>query len=172
MTNYGAQILSWASLLVVARLLAPKDFGIAAMAMILFPYLRFLGEFGIPQTLVTLRDLTEDQLAQLNTLAFLLGVGCFLISLLLARPMAAFFRTPALVPVVIVACISLIPLGWRAVPEGLLNKEMRFGLLSWFEAIRSCNNYVVCEPPKNYPPETVRLVPGRSTFLSRDSSHV
>src|SRR4029077_36374 len=52
-------------------------------------------------------------------------------------PMAAFFRTPALAPVVIVTCSGLIPLGFRAVPEGLLNKEMRFGLLSWFEAVRS-----------------------------------
>jgi PST family polysaccharide transporter len=136
-TNWGSQILSWASLLIVARLLAPKDFGIAAMAVILWPYLRYLGEFGIPQTLVTLRDLSEDQLAQLNTIAFMLGVGCFAISCFLAGPMAAFFRTPALAPVVIVTCIGLIPLGFRAVPEGLLNKEMRFGLLSWFEAVRS-----------------------------------
>jgi O-antigen/teichoic acid export membrane protein len=136
-TNWFSQILSWVSLLIVARLLAPKDFGIAAMAVILWPYLRYLGEFGIPQTLVTLRDLSEDQLAQLNTIAFILGVGCFAISCVLGGPMAAFFRTPALAPVVIVTCSGLIPLGFRAVPEGLLNKEMRFGLLSWFEAVRS-----------------------------------
>jgi PST family polysaccharide transporter len=136
-TNWVSQILRWVSLLIVARLLAPKDFGIAAMAVILWPYLRYVGEFGIPQTLVTLRDLSEDQLAQLNTIAFVLGLGCFAVSCALARPMAAFFRTPALAPVVIVTCIGLVPLGFRAVPEGLLNKEMRFGLLSWFEAVRS-----------------------------------
>jgi teichuronic acid exporter len=136
-TNWGSQIVSWASLLIVARLLTPKDFGIAAMAVILLPYLRYLGEFGIPQTLITLRDLSEDQIAQLNTIALGLGLGCFAVACVLAWPMAAFFRSPALAPVVIVSCISLAPLGFRAVPEGLLNKEMRFGLLSWFEAIRS-----------------------------------
>ena len=31
-TSWASQILSWASFLIVARLLAPSDFGIAAMA--------------------------------------------------------------------------------------------------------------------------------------------
>jgi O-antigen/teichoic acid export membrane protein len=36
-----------------------------------------------------------------------------------------------------VTCLALIPDGLRAVSEGLLSKEMRFGLLSWFEAMRA-----------------------------------
>jgi teichuronic acid exporter len=39
--------------------------------------------------------------------------------------------------VVIITCLQLIPQGFRAVPEGLLSKDMRFGLLSWIEAIRA-----------------------------------
>lgn len=62
--DWFSQVLSWSSFLIVVRLLTPADFGIAAMAMVLWAYLRYLGEFGIPQTIVTLRDLSEDQLAQ------------------------------------------------------------------------------------------------------------
>ncbi|PYV72393.1 MAG: hypothetical protein DMG97_13645 [Acidobacteria bacterium] len=61
--DWISQILSWASLLIVVRLLTPTDFGIAAMAVILLPYLRYLGEFGIPRTIINMRDLTEDQIA-------------------------------------------------------------------------------------------------------------
>jgi O-antigen/teichoic acid export membrane protein len=93
-TNWGSQILAWASLLVVVRLLAPSDFGIVAMSVVLWPYLRYLGEFGIPQTVVTLRDLTDDQLGQLNTVASLLGLACFAISFALAYPLAAFSGRP------------------------------------------------------------------------------
>jgi PST family polysaccharide transporter len=132
--NWGSQIISWSSFLVVVRLLAPADFGIAAMAVILWPYLRYLGEFGIGQSVVTLRDLTQDQLAQLNSLAVMLGLGCFGAGVLLAKPLALFFRTPALASVVIVTCTGLVPLGFRAVPEGLLAKDMRFRLLASFEA--------------------------------------
>ena len=107
------------------------------MALVLFPYLRIVGEFGIPQTIVNLRDLTDDQLAQLNTISLLLSIGCFAIGAALAWPLALFFKTPQLAPVVIVTCIGLIPLGFRSVSEGLLSKEMRFRTLSLFEGLRA-----------------------------------
>jgi PST family polysaccharide transporter len=136
-TNWGSQLVSWASVFFVVRLLTPADFGIVAMALVLFPYLRILGEFGIPQTIVNLRDLTDEQLAQLNTVSVMLSIGCFGVAVALAWPLALFFKTPRLVPVVIVTCIGLIPLGFRSVSEGLLSKEMQFRTLSWFEAIRA-----------------------------------
>ncbi len=135
--DWFSQILSWSSFLIVVRLLTPADFGIVAMAMVLWAYLRYLGEFGIPQTIVTLRDLTEDELAQLNTVALLLGLGCFGLASLLAYPLAAFFKTPQVFWVVIVTCSGLVPLGLRAVSEGLLNRDMRFRTLSLLDATTS-----------------------------------
>jgi O-antigen/teichoic acid export membrane protein len=135
--DWFSQILSWSSFIIVVRLLTPADFGIVAMAMVLWAYLRYLGEFGIPQTIVTLRDLTEDELAQLNTVALLLGLVCFALASLLAYPLAAFFKTPQLVWVVLVTCSGLIPLGFRAVSEGLLNRDMRFRTLSLLDATTS-----------------------------------
>jgi teichuronic acid exporter len=135
--DWVSQIFSWASLLIVVRLLTPADFGIVAMAVILLPYLRYLGEFGIPRTIINLRQLTEDQIAQLNTVGALLGVTGFLVASLAAKPFAGFFHVPALAAVVTVTCLTLIPEGLRAVSEGLLSKEMRFGLLAWFEATRA-----------------------------------
>jgi O-antigen/teichoic acid export membrane protein len=135
--DWFSQILSWSSFLIVVRLLTPADFGIAAMAMVLWSYLRYLGEFGIPQTIVTLRNLSEDQLAQLNSVALLLG-GCgFGLATLLAYPVAVFFKTPSLVLVVVVTCTGLVPLGFRAVSEGLLNKDMRYRTLSLIDATSS-----------------------------------
>ena len=141
--NWSSQLVSWASFLLIVRLLSPADFGIAAMAVILWPYLRFLGEFGIGQTIVTMRDLTQDQIAQLNSVALLLGFVCFGLGAILAKPLALFFRTPALAPVVIVTCIGLIPLGSKAVSEGLLAREMRFRRLATYEAILSVVSAIV-----------------------------
>jgi PST family polysaccharide transporter len=135
--DWFSQVLSWSSFLIVVRLLTPADFGIAAMAMVLWAYLRYLGEFGIPQTIVTLRDLNEDQLAQLNSVALLLGLGSFGLAAALAYPTAAFFKTPQLVLVVMVTCTGLVPLGFRAVSEGLLNKDMRYRTLSLLDATSS-----------------------------------
>lgn len=135
--DWTSQILTWASLLIVVRLLTPADFGLVGMAVVLVPYLRFITEFGIPRTVVTLRDLTDEQLAQLNSVTALLSIGCFGLACLLAKPIELFFRTPGLALVVMVTCIAVIPQGLRAVSEGLLSKEMRFPLLSLYDAIRS-----------------------------------
>jgi|SRR5580658_994879 teichuronic acid exporter len=128
--DWASQIFSWLSFLIVMRLLSPGDFGIAAMAVLLAPYLGQLTSFGIPRAVVTLRDLTDDQLAQLNTVSFFLGLAMFTLAALLAKPFALFMRTPRLTPIVIVACAALIPQGLQGVSTGSLMKQMRFRLLS------------------------------------------
>ena len=135
-TDWGAQVVSWASLLVVVRVLAPSDFGLVAMSGAFYSFLRLAGEFGIPVTVVTLRDLTEDEIAQLHAVALLLGVTAFLIACACARPVSLFFKTPRLVPVIVVSCLTLIPLALRSVPEGIMCKDLRFKQLSWFNAVR------------------------------------
>ncbi len=132
--DWTSQILTWAGFLVVARLLSPSDFGIVSMAVILFAYLRYVGEFGIPATVVNLRAMTDDQIAQLNTIGVLLGLACFGLSCALAGPLADFFRTPKLARVVMVTCAALAVLGMRAVPEGLLMRDLRFRWLALVNA--------------------------------------
>lgn len=67
----------------------------------------------------------------------MLGIGSFGLAATLAFPLAAFFKTPPLVPVVVVTCTGLVPLGLRAVSEGLLNKDMRYRTLSLLDATTS-----------------------------------
>lgn len=136
LANWSSQIVSSTALLIVVRLLSPSDFGLVGMSAILYWYLKFLGEFGITTTVIRHRDLSEETLAQLNTVSAAFGVGTFLLGCLLAWPTAVFFKTPRLAPVVIVTCTALIPLGLRNVPEGLMNTEMRFKSLSLFDALR------------------------------------
>ena len=128
--DWGTQIFTWMGFLVVMRLLTPADFGIAAMANILMPYFGQLTGLGLPRSVIVIRDLTDDQLSQMNTLSVLSATTLFLLGTLIARPFAAFFKTPALAPVFIVACSGLIMSALVAVPNAVLAKQMRFRLLS------------------------------------------
>jgi teichuronic acid exporter len=142
-TNWSSQLVSWAALLVVVRLLSPADFGLVGMSVVLFWYLKFLGAFGITQTVIRHRELSDETLAQLNTMGVVFGVGSFLLACLCAWPVALFFKNPRIVPVAVVTCISLIPVGLRSVPEGLMNREMRLHSLSFFDALRDIVSAVV-----------------------------
>ncbi|MGB0076693.1 MAG: lipopolysaccharide biosynthesis protein [Candidatus Sulfotelmatobacter sp.] len=129
-SDWGTQIFTWLAFLEVMRLLTPADFGVAALAIILMPYLGQITGFGIPRAVVALPPLSDDQLSQLTTFNLISGCLCFLLGVIIAKPFAAFFRTPALAPVFIVACGGLILSALSGVPGALLAKEMRFRLLS------------------------------------------
>ena len=129
-SDWGTQIFTWLAFLQVMRLLNPADFGVAALANILMPYMGQLTGLGFPRAVVALRDLTEDQLAQMNTLSLLSATSLFLLGAAIARPFAVFFKTPALAPVFIVACSGLILSALCGVPNAVLAKEMRFRFLS------------------------------------------
>jgi PST family polysaccharide transporter len=129
-SDWGTQIFTWAATLQIMRLVAPSDYGIVAMAGILMPYMGQLTGLGFRRAVVALRHLTEDQLAQMNTLSLLSAVTLFAFGCAIAKPFAAFFNTPALAPVFIVSCAGLIMSALVAVPTAILGKELRFRLLS------------------------------------------
>jgi len=135
--DWGSQILGWAGFLVVVRLVPPSDFGLAAMAVLLLPYMNLVTALGIPRAVVTLRDLTEEQLAQLNSVSLGISVVCFALAAALARPLAAFFHSPRLAPVVVTVSTSLIFVGVQGVPAAILARQLRFRLLTLQSALSS-----------------------------------
>jgi O-antigen/teichoic acid export membrane protein len=135
-SKWSSQLISWASFIVVTRLLAPSDFGLVGMALLYCGLLQVVTDaFGTAVT--TLRDLTGEQMAQLNTLAAMSGFLGFLISCGLAIPLGHFFRSPRLPLVVVVMSAMFLISGFRTVPYSLLYRDMRFRLLSILEAVQT-----------------------------------
>src|SRR5271166_2395619 len=85
--KWGSQVVTWASTLIVARLLRPEDYGIVGMAAVYLGLITLISEFGVGTAVVTLRELTADQTAQLNSLSLMLGLGGFLVSCAVAFPL-------------------------------------------------------------------------------------
>jgi teichuronic acid exporter len=128
--RWTSQILTWVATLVVARLLSPEDYGLVGMATVYLGLVTLLSEFGIGATIVMLRDLTSEQVAQINTLALLFGLTGFLISCAAAVPLGWFFREPQLPPVIVVLSLAFVISAVRTVPYSLLQRELRFKRLA------------------------------------------
>ena len=135
--KWSTQILSWASTLIVARLLVPSDFGLIGMATLYLGVVQIFSEAGLGTAVLTLRDLTEDQIAQINTVSLLSGAVALGISCAVAAPLGRFFRAPQLPAVVVVMSTVFVISALRTVPYSLLQKEMRFKLLSVFETAQA-----------------------------------
>ena len=135
--KWSAQVVSWASTLIVARLLTPEDYGIVGMATVYLGLANLISEFGVGTTVITLRDLSEDDVAQLNGFAVLLGVAGFLISCAAAVPLGIFFKSPQLPWVVIAMSTTFLISAFQSVPTALLQKELQFKLVSMIDGARA-----------------------------------
>jgi O-antigen/teichoic acid export membrane protein len=108
------RLIGVASTLILARLLAPADFGVVAMATTLIALLEIVtvGEFG--SAIIQNPTATRDHYDSAWTLSFLFGIAAALLMILVAKPTAAFFDEPRLVPVI--WALSAVP-----IIEGLYN---------------------------------------------------
>ncbi len=132
--KWATQLVSWASTLIVARLLTPEDYGLVGMAGIYLGFITLLSEFGLGGAVVTLRELDGEQISQLNGLAVLFGVASFLASCAIAVPLGHFFRAPQLPLVVVVMSTTFVIAGFKTMPLALLQRDLRFKALALVEA--------------------------------------
>lgn len=132
--KWASQILTWLCLLVVARLLEPRDFGVVGVAGVYLGLVAVFSEFGFGSAVVTLRSLTVNDIAQINTFSVMSGAVGFLVSCALALPMGRFFRSPELPAVIVVMSTSFLILGFKTVPSSVLQKDFRFKRLSLIDS--------------------------------------
>jgi PST family polysaccharide transporter len=131
----GSQLISWVATFVVARLLTPEDYGLVGMAGVFLGIVTILSEFGLGVTIITLRDLTNLQVAQLNSVAVALGVACFAACCAAAFPLGWFFHSEPLPIIVVVLGITFPISAFRIVPNALLQKDLRFRRLALLETV-------------------------------------
>src|SRR5690348_10614454 len=80
--KWVTQFVTWASVLISARLLSPADFGVMEMAGFVFIVTNVLAEFGVGTAVVQMRELTRHELSQLNTVALIFNSAAFVVSAL------------------------------------------------------------------------------------------
>jgi O-antigen/teichoic acid export membrane protein len=106
----GARLLSFVRNMIVARLLSPEDFGIAATFVITLQILDIISDLAADKLLVQSKEGDDPQMqATAHLWQFLRGLGCALIILALAWPASLLFNIPqarwafyvlALVPII------------------------------------------------------------------------
>lgn len=134
--KWCSQIVAWGGTILVARILTPADYGLLSMAAVFLALVLTLSEFGVGTSVLTLRELPDHQIRQLNAFALLLGVGGTTLTLLSAYPLGLFFRAPSLPPVLALVGITFTISAFQTVPAALLRRAMRFRTLAVIELTR------------------------------------
>jgi PST family polysaccharide transporter len=122
----GGKAISILTTLVLARLVAPEDFGLLALATLATNFLNWIADMGFSGTVVLRQDLDRRGLGTLLTLMTATGVVAGLIAVAFAPVAAVVFSSPRLTGVLAVIA-TLLPLGSVAgFWEALLQRELAF----------------------------------------------
>lgn len=129
--------------LLLARLLAPADFGIAAMAGIVTMFGAMISDMGFGVAVVQKKELTRaDESTAFWTsavLGILVTAGCVAVAPLAA----AAFRNDLVRPVVAWSSLSLLAGGFAVTPQALLLRALRFKDLAFADILSSVTYAVV-----------------------------
>ena len=106
--------LDFVTLLVLARILTPADFGLVAIAMSLIFVVEAAFEMPLNQALVRLPQLTADHFNTVFTLGALRGLVLAGVLVAAAFPFAAFYNDPRLGPVICVLGVAPIARGFTS----------------------------------------------------------
>ena len=124
--SMGAQIVITA---VLARLIAPEDFGLVAIVTVFTGLFSLLSDMGIGTAIVQYRDLTEEDYGQLFGFSIILAVGLTLSFCVVSPLLAWLYGDSRLVPLCCTAAPVLLFSTLNMVPEGLMLKARRFDVI-------------------------------------------
>ena len=126
----GSKLVSKAidlvTLLCLARMLGPSDFGLVAMAMTSVLITEAIFELPVGAALIRLPDITKDMFDTALTLGLLRGVLISALLCLLAYPLALFYQEPKLTALVCVLSLAPVLRGLRSPRMILFTRRLDF----------------------------------------------
>jgi PST family polysaccharide transporter len=123
------------SLMMLARLLDPRDFGLVGMVTAVTGVLNLFKDFGLSTATVQRTTITEEQISTLFWINLSVGAMLGLLTVAIAPALAAFYREPRLVWVTIVLALGFVFNSVTVQHSALLQRQMRFTALSVIEII-------------------------------------
>jgi O-antigen/teichoic acid export membrane protein len=130
-TTQGASlVLRLGTVMILARLLTPKDFGLVGMVTAFTGVFFILRDFGLSAAAIQRNSMTEEQSSTLFWINLATGAGLTLAISALSPFVATFYHEPRLVRLTIVLGFSFLFNGAGVQHSALLERQMRFSALS------------------------------------------
>ena len=134
-----SQIVTWVirvgSLMVLARLLDPRDFGLVGMVTAFTGVLNLFRDFGLSSATVQRLDVSEQQISTLFWINIVIGALLALILAISSPIVATFYHEPHLLSVSLVLATAFIFNAAGVQHSALLQRQMRFTTLAAIDTL-------------------------------------
>jgi O-antigen/teichoic acid export membrane protein len=114
------------SLMVLARLLDPKDFGLVGMVTAFTGVLGLFRDFGLSAATIQRVEVTEEQVSTLFWINTLVGISLWILLVAASPFVAMFYREPRLLWVTMVLAVGFFLNAIGVQHSAMLQRQMRF----------------------------------------------
>jgi O-antigen/teichoic acid export membrane protein len=127
--------LQTGSLMILARLLSPKDFGLQGMVVAMTGVLGLFRDLGLSAATIQRDKITHEQVSTLFWINVLVGVVLTVCAVAMAPLLVIFYKEPRLFWVTIVSSGAFLFNGLGVQHQALLDRSMRFVTLAKIDVI-------------------------------------
>jgi O-antigen/teichoic acid export membrane protein len=110
----------------LARLLAPEDFGLAAMVIVFAAIVPVFSDLALGSALVQRRELSEADRSTVFWVSTAVGAGFTVLGIALSWPLAAFYGAPEVQPLLAALSLAFVVTALGTTQRALLTREMNF----------------------------------------------
>jgi O-antigen/teichoic acid export membrane protein len=125
-SKFLLQGFTWASTLLVIRLLEPADYGIVAAAFFVIGLAQLIADGGLTRALVQRPRLEENECAVAFTVSVLVSCIFYAVIWFAAVPIAQHAANPQLVPMMRVMGLSLLIPIFHLIPDAMLERKLQY----------------------------------------------
>jgi O-antigen/teichoic acid export membrane protein len=129
-TQYGNGILQVVAAIVLARLLAPEDFGLVAIVTVLTSFAPLLIDFGLGDATAQRSKITRSQVSSLFWLSSGIGLAIAMIVAACSPLIAWIYREPRLEAIALYSAITFVLFGASNQHLALLRRTMQFARIA------------------------------------------
>lgn len=124
----GSQGISFVISVVLARLLAPKDFGVIALMMVFITLCNVVVDSGFSNALIQKKNADQTDFCSVFFINIALGFFLYAVMFFAAPFIADFYRAPELVLYLRCSSLALVITSFSRIQQAFLNKNMMFYL--------------------------------------------
>ncbi len=131
------------SIVILARLLVPEDFGVIAMATSVIAVAELLQAFSFDVALIQNQQTTREDYDTAWTLNILLAASCAVLLGATAYPMSVFYGDPRVETVIYFLAIGLLAQGFENIGIIAFRKELTLHKEFWFLLVKKLAAFVI-----------------------------
>ncbi len=129
--KYSGILISLVIAGILARLIAPEEFGIVAVVTVIISFFSIFSDLGVAPAIIQNKTLQQEDLTRIFSFTIWSGSILTILFFLCSWPISIFYKQPSMVAITQLLSINLFFASANIVPNALLYKTKSFKFIAW-----------------------------------------